>query len=320
MIRFNDLAIFVRVATVDSFSAVAREMDLFPAQISAAIKRLECELDTRLFARSTRSLRLTAEGERYLPYAREVLNTLSEGRAGLQQDDRQLHGVLQIASASDFGRNVLLPWLISFRRENPGLVLRVMLSDSVSDIFRDPVDVAVRYGTMQNADFISLPLVPGNRRVIAASPAYIALHGRPESVGDLKEHACLRFHMNGKLYDRWIFPNLPENDSVIVNGPVLSDDADVIRRCAIAGEGILYKSWLDVCEDVSAGHLEVLLPDIPGELYPLSFVCPHRKQFTPALRLLYAYLKDKCEALLLTHAQAQVSDHCVATWPDGRPG
>jgi DNA-binding transcriptional LysR family regulator len=298
MIRFNDLAIFVRVATVDSFSTVAREMDLFPAQISAAIKRLECELDTRLFARSTRSLRLTAEGERYLPYAREVLNTLSEGKAGLQQDDQRLHGVLQIASASDIGRNVLLPWLINFRRDNPGLVLRLMLSDHVSDIFRDPVDVAIRYGTSQNADFVSLPLVPTNRRVMAASPAYLSQFGRPESVHDLKDHACLRFHLNGKLYDKWVFPKGADSDHVVVNGPVLSDDADVIRRCAIAGEGILYKSWIDICQDVRAGHLEVVLPDVVGEPYPLSFVCPHRKQFTPALRLLYSHLKAQCELLL----------------------
>ncbi|ROM61808.1 LysR family transcriptional regulator [Pseudomonas brassicacearum] len=298
MIRINDLAIFVRVATVDSFSVVAREMDLFPAQISAAIKRLECELDTRLFARSTRSLRLTAEGERYLPYARDVLNTLSEGKAGLQQSDSQLRGVLQIASASDFGRNVLLPWLMDFRRDNPDLVLRIMLSDQVSDIFRDPIDVAIRYGTLQNADFISMPLVPGNRRVVAASPAYLDERGRPETVQDLVEHACLRFHLNGKLYDRWIFPKEPESDCIIVNGPVLSDDADVIRRCAIAGEGILYKSWIDICQDVRAGRLEVLLPDVAGELYPLNFVCPHRKQFTPAIRTLYAYLKNKCETLL----------------------
>ena len=94
MIRFNDLAIFVRVATVDSFSAVAREMDLFPAQISAAIKRLECELDTRLFARSTRSLRLTAEGERYLPYARDVLNTLSEGSGHFMLEGGPANGTL----------------------------------------------------------------------------------------------------------------------------------------------------------------------------------------------------------------------------------
>ncbi|WP_052469206.1 LysR family transcriptional regulator [Pseudomonas massiliensis] len=298
MIRINDLDIFVRVATVDSFSTVARELDLFPAQISAAIKRLECELDTRLFARSTRSLRLTAEGEHYLPYARDVLNTLSEGKAGLQASDPTLRGVLQVASASDFGRNVLLPWLIDFRRTNPGVTLRVSLSDHVSDIFKAPVDVAVRYGTVQNADFVSLPLVPLNRRVLAASPAYLEQHGRPTCIEELSFHACLRFHLNGKLYDRWLFPNDKEPDCVVVDGPVLSDDADVIRRCAIAGEGILYKSWLDVCQDVRAGHLEVILPEVTGEPYPLNFVCPHRKQFTPAIRSLYSYLKIRCETLL----------------------
>ncbi|WP_434681000.1 LysR family transcriptional regulator [Pseudomonas sp. R1-18] len=302
MIRFNDLAIFVRVATVDSFSTVARDMDLFPAQISAAIKRLEGELDVRLFARSTRSLRLTAEGERYLPYAREVLNTLSEGKAGLQQDDQKLQGVLQIASASDLGRNVLLPWLLEFRRANPGLVLRLMLSDQVSDIFRDPIDAAVRYGTVPSAEYVALPLVPENRRVVAAAPSYLQRFGRPETVQDLRDHACLRFHLNGKLYDKWVFPRDSGSDHVTVSGPVLSDDADVIRRCAIAGEGILYKSWIDVCQDVRAGHLEVLLPSVVGERYPLSFICPHRKQFTPALRLLYASLKSQCDLLLQEHA------------------
>ena len=294
MIRINDLAIFVRVATVDSFSTVAREMDLLPAQISAAIKRLECELDTRLFVRSTRSLRLSAEGEHYLPYAREVLNTLSEGKAGLQQKEDAINGSLKVASASDFGRNVLLPLLLQFRREHPSLALRIMLSDHVADIYRDPVDIAVRYGVPENADFVSLPLVPHNRRVLAASPCYLDRHGKPNSIADLAKHACLRFNLNGKLYDKWLFPRNDTFDCITVEGPVLSDDADVIRRCAIEGEGILYKSKLDICADLEAGRLVQLLPDVPGELYPLHFICPHRKQFTPAIRALYAFLKQKC--------------------------
>ena len=299
MIRIDDLAIFVRAASLDSFSAVARELDILPAQISASIKRLERELDIRLFARSTRNLRLTAEGEHYLPYARDVLTMLKEGKAGLQQSDQNLHGNLQIASASDFGRNVLLPWLIEFQQTNPGLSLRVSLSDNVADIYRDPVDVAVRYGIMPNADYISLPLVPGNRRVLAAAPSYLDKNGRPETIDDLIGHSCLRFHLNGKMYDRWVFPVEGDSRSVAVSGPIVSDDADVIRRCAIAGQGVLYKSWMDVCEDVSSGELELLMPQQVGELFPLHFICPHRKQFSPATRLLYAYLKARCEARLL---------------------
>ena len=299
MIRIDDLAIFVRAASLDSFSAVARELDILPAQISASIKRLERELDIRLFARSTRNLRLTAEGEHYLPYARDVLSMLKEGKAGLQQSDKNLHGNLQIASSSDFGRNVLLPWLIEFQQTNPGLTLRLSLSDNVADIYRDPVDVAIRYGVMPSADYISLPLVPDNRRVLAASPTYIAKNGRPETVEDLITHSCLRFHLNGKMYDRWIFPSQGDSLTITVSGPVVSDDADVIRRCAIAGQGILYKSWMDVCEDVNAGQLEILLPQVTGELFPLNFICPHRKQFSPATRLLYTFVKSRCEARLL---------------------
>ena len=297
VIRIDDLMIFIRVTSLDSFSAVGRELDLLPSQISAAIKRLERELDIRLFARSTRSLRLTPEGEQYLPYAKTVVESLNEGKACLEQSDKDLKGTIQIACSSDLGRNVLLPWLIEFRQEHPSLVLRLSLSDQVADIYRDPVDVAVRYGMMPNADFVSMPLLPFNRRALVASPSYLQKHGRPDCIEDLKKHACLRFHLNGKLYDRWVFPRTGEPQSVSVTGPMISDDADVIRRCAIAGEGILYKSWLDICGDVRGGRLETIFPDQPGELFPLHFICPHRKQLSPPIRSLYAYLKKRCESL-----------------------
>jgi DNA-binding transcriptional LysR family regulator len=305
MIRIDDLAIFVRIASVDSFSAVAREMDLLPSQISTAVKRLERELDIRLFARSTRSLRLTPEGENYLPFAKNVLNSLNAGKACLHQSDTELRGALQIACSSDFGRNILLPWLLEFRGNHPCLMIRLSISDHLSDVYRDPVDVAIRYGLVADADFVSLPLAPNNRRFLAAAPAYLRQYGTPQSIEELKDHLCLRFHLSGKLYDRWAFP-LAQGAYHHVNvvGPVISDDADVIRKCALAGEGIIYKSWLDIAQDVQAGRLMLLLPQQMGELFPLNFICPHRKQFTPAIRSLYNYLQDRCRDYL-----SEVSGH-----------
>jgi DNA-binding transcriptional LysR family regulator len=297
MIRVDDLELFVRAAALDSFSAVGREVDLLPAQVSAAIKRLEKELDIRLFARSTRSLRLTAQGEHYLPFARDVLSTLREGLEGLRCTNEELQGVIQIASASDFGRNVLLPWLIDFRQQHPALTYRLRISDTVADVYKDPVDVAIRYGQLEDASFISLPLVPNNRRVLAASPEYLRRNGIPETLEDLTQHSCLRYHLNGRLYDKWIFPEAKAKTVITVDGPVVSDDADIIRRCAIAGEGVLYKSWLDICDDVHAGLLEIIMPEQPGELFPLNFICPHRKQFSPATKQLYAWVKQRCDAL-----------------------
>jgi DNA-binding transcriptional LysR family regulator len=85
---------------------------------------------------------------------------------------------------------------------------------------------------------------------------------------------------------------------VQVKGALVSDDADVVRRWAVAGEGIAYKSWLDVCADVAEGRLEVVLPQVPGEATPLNLVCPHRKQFSPAVKLLHALVKERCAPML----------------------
>ena len=293
MIRFDDLALFARTAALGSFSNAAREADLLPGQVSAAIQRLERELDVRLFARSTRSLRLTAEGERYLPYAEEMLSVLREGRERLHGERQALQGALKIAAPSDLGRNVLLPWITQFREQHPKLVLKLFLSDQVTDVFRDPVDIALRYGVAGQASYVALPLAERNRRVLVASPRYIERRGRPRALDELAMHDCLPYFLGGRVYDKWAFESSGAHRQVTVKGALLCDDADIARRWAVDGYGIAYKSWIDVCGDVSEGRLEVLIPDQPGELAPLNLVCPHRRQFSPAVRYLYAALREK---------------------------
>jgi DNA-binding transcriptional LysR family regulator len=121
-------------------------MDMSAAVASAALKRIEQQLGTRLLARSTRSLRLTAEGEGFLEYARAALSNLDEGRRLLARGQDQVSGVLQLSAPSDFGRNLLLPWLDEFQREHPKLTVRLLLGDRIADLFRQPVDIALRYG------------------------------------------------------------------------------------------------------------------------------------------------------------------------------
>ena len=292
MLRITDLELFVRSSALGSFTAAAHEADLLPGQVAAAIKRLERDLDVRLFARTTRSLRLTAEGELYLPTALSVLQSLRQGRDNLHGAHSTLRGVLQVSAPSDLGRNILLPWLSDFRREHPELTLRLHLSDHVADLFRDPVDVAIRYGLNEEANYIALPLAPWNRRVLVASPAYLARHGRPEALDDLQQHACLLYLQQGRTYDKWRLGNR----TVQVSGPLFSDDADVVRRWAVLGEGIAYKSWLDVSANVATGELEVLLPEHPGELSPVTLVCPHRKQLSPAVSQLHLWLRERFAA------------------------
>jgi DNA-binding transcriptional LysR family regulator len=298
MVRFEDLQLFVRTAALGSFSSAAREADLLPGQVAAAVARLERELDLRLFVRSTRSLRLTAEGGVYLPYAQDLLDTLHEGQARVRGEDAELRGVLQVAAPSDLGRNVLLPWLTEFRAAHPKLQLRLLLSDQVADVFRDPVDIAFRLGRFDTASYVALPLLPDNRRVLVAAPSYLARHGAPTSLEALKDHHCLVYQLAGRPYDRWSFEQDGRRVVVPVRGQLVCDDADVVRRWAVAGEGIVFKSWLDVCEDVRAGRLQVLMGGA-GDSLPLNLVCPHRKQFSPAIRQLHALCAQRLQPLLI---------------------
>ncbi|MFL9810291.1 MAG: LysR family transcriptional regulator [Pseudomonas sp.] len=293
MVRFEDLQLFVRTAALGSFSNVAREVGLLPGQVAAAIKRLERDLDVRLFARSTRSLRLTAEGEQYLPFAREALDTLREGQDRVRRESTQLHGLLQVSAPSDLGRNLLLPWLSEFRRQHPALSLRLLISDQVADVFRDPVDVALRYGVFDDASWVALSLAPWNRRVLVGAPDYLERNGIPRTPTDLAQHQCLLYSLNGRAHDRWRLGD----QTVQVTGPLFSNDADIVRRLAVAGEGLVYKSWLDVRDDIEAGRLEIVLAQYQGESTPLNLVCPHRKQYSPAVQQLHALLRSRLDPL-----------------------
>lgn len=298
MLRFDDLQLFVRTAETGSLSAAARLLDVSPAVASAALKRLEQQLQVRLLARSTRSLRLTPEGELYLVHARLALQSLEEGRQQLVGSQEGICGVLQLSAPSDLGRNTLLPWLDAFQDEHPQLQLRLLLADRVTDLFREPVDIALRYGAPEDSSLVALPVAPENRRVLCASPSYLARHGSPRSVEELHQHNCLLYMLHGRAYDRWRFQDGKREVLMNVAGDRVCDDADVTRRWAVAGRGVVYKSWLDVAEDVCEGRLQVLLPNWLGEPTPLYLVCAHRAQLSKAVHLLREFVQLRCQRLL----------------------
>lgn len=298
MLRTDDLQVFVLTAELGSLSAAARRLELSPAVASAALKRLEAGLGCRLLVRSTRSLRLTAEGEQYLPHARSALQNLLEGQQLLAGGKATISGLLQLSAPSDFGRNVLLPWLDAFQLRYPLLTLRLLLADRNADLFRQPVDIALRYGQPEDSSLVALPVAAANRRVLCAAPGYIAAHGAPASLGDLADHNCLRYMLAGRVHERWCFHDGRRTLEQTVKGDRISDDADVVRRWALAGRGIVYKSWLDVAQDVEAGRLIVLLPQLRGEGAPLNLICAHRAQMGETLRLLREHLVECCRLLL----------------------
>jgi DNA-binding transcriptional LysR family regulator len=297
MLRLDDLNVFVRTADRGSLSAAARDLEISPALASAAVKRLEGELGLRLFARTTRSLRLTEQGEHYLRHAREALRLLKEGHDALIEGQETLGGTLKISMPSDLGRNMLVGWLDQFQAQYPKVSVQLSISDRVSDMYRQPVDIAIRYGIQEDSNLIALPLAPDNRRVLVASPDYIRQHGKPASLDELSRHNCLRFMLEDVIHDRWSFYHAADAVPVLidVNGNRSADDADVVRRWAVAGLGIAYKSRLDLSDDIRSGRLSILLPDLLGEPTPLTMLCMHRSQITPTVLALRDFLRAQCE-------------------------
>lgn len=287
--RVDDLKVLLYAAEHGSLSAAARELAITPAVASVAIKRLEDALGTRLLVRSTRSLRLTPEGAHYLVHAKAALNALNQGEKELRHERQEIAGELSLAMPSDLGRNLLLGWLDTFMAEHPQLHLRLRVSDRVSDLFRQPVEIALRYGVPEDSSLVALPLKSNNYRVVCASPDYIARHGRPASPDDLRQHNCLCFVLGERVHNRWQFGS----DNISVKGNRVSDDADCVRRWAVAGEGIAYKSRLDVEEDLRNGCLVAMLEEFPSEPTPLYLVCPHRLSLTPAVIALKDFLIER---------------------------
>ncbi|QYJ79156.1 LysR family transcriptional regulator [Shewanella acanthi] len=304
----NDLALFVRVADSGSISSAATEMDISAAAASAAIKRLEKQLDTSLFVRTTRSLRLTAQGERYFIHCRRALNDLTLGEQAIASDKGKISGTLSLSVSSDFGRNLLVPWLDDFLEDFPQLQVRLHLGDNISSFYHDKIDIAVRYGKPQDSNQVAFPIC-SVERLLCASPEYLAAFGEPETLEQLTQHNCLFYKLDDRTHDQWQFQRDGQEFKIRVTGNRSANDAEIARRWAVAGKGIVFKSGLDLAADIMEGRLVPLLPEYRGEAVNLYLVCPGREHVTPVILLLREMLRQQTQTLSRTLAAYLKSDN-----------
>ncbi|WP_417227717.1 LysR family transcriptional regulator [Amphritea sp.] len=288
----DDLELFTRIADCGSITASAEQLGLTPATASAALKRLEKQLDTQLFIRSTRQLRLTSEGEHFLTFCRQALVALEEGKASLHAIKGKISGELRLSMPSDLGRNLVVPWIDEMMIKHPELSLKLNIGDGLSDFYLDRVDVALRYGAPEDSSMIAFQ-VASIDRVIIASPEYTAAFGEPQHPEELRQHNCLIFRLGNRAYDTWDMVRNGEQYRIPVTGDRECDDAEIVRRWARAGRGIAFKSKLDVKRELDSGKLLRLLPEYQSKPVGLWLVCPSRKQVTPAVLLLRDFLRDK---------------------------
>lgn len=287
----SDIEVFVASAEAGQLAHAARVLGITPAGASAALKRLESGLGVRLMLRTTRKLRLTQEGERYLPHARQLLAALRAGRVAVANEPASIGGLLRIAAPADFGRNRLMARLLEFAARHPAVRFQVALDDAIADFFSTPVDLALRYGKLGDSRLIAQTLAE-LPRVLCAAPEYLARRGMPAHPDQLRQHDTLCYMQQQRAVDRWPLHRGDECVEIEVAPRWVFNDAEMVRRCAIRGMGIAYRICSDIEDDIKAGRLQRVLPDWDGEPVPLSLVYPDRA-LSPALRALIAFLGER---------------------------
>lgn len=292
----EDLKVIIKVAEFRSITAAATNLDMRTATASAAVKRVEATLGAELFVRTTRQLRLSSAGERYLPQCEEALRMLEVAKLNIREELGIIDGEIRIAMSSDLGRNLVIPWLDEFLLEYPNVSLRCSISDSNVDFYRDSVDMALRYGSPNDANMVGFKIcdVP---RVLCASPDYLADHGTPSEPDDLLRHNALLYQLHDVLQDEWQFTDGKHNHKVKLRGDRASNDGDLVRRWCVAGKGVAIKSCLDMSNDLIAGRVVNIMPNYKPTPTELWLVCPSRQSITPTVRLLRDRLREKTKAV-----------------------
>ena len=284
-----DLHVLVQTARGGTLTAAARTLGITPAAASATLKRLEAQLGTRLFERSTRAMRLTSQGQILLDYAQRAFELLAEGESQVDADRAALVGTVRVAAPSDLTRNLLLPMFDEFMQAHPGLQLQLSVADRVLDVTRDEVDVAIRFGTLADSRLVARMLVVSSP-ICSASPDYLRRHGTPQTPQDLLRHNCITFDRGGRRHRAWRFCRDGQWTEVRVDGDRSADDASLAREWAVAGAGIVLKSEIDQRRDLASGALVPLLTGWQTEPYPLHALLPSGRFVPNRVRALVDFL------------------------------
>jgi len=268
MDRFAELKAFSLVAASGGFSAAARELGVAASSVTRLVDSLERRVGVALLNRSTRNVTLTANGRDYVERAAAILAALEEADDLAGGPSAEPRGLLRVSAPVTFTTLHIAPMLPAFARRHPGVVLDMHLSDAFSNMVDESIDVAIRIGAAEQRPNLIAREIAAQARSIVASPAYLAARGTPRSPGDLAQHDCLQF-----AYDAhsqiWRLRREGALQEVVVSGPLMVNNSDVLRQAALGGMGLaMLPDWL-VGRDIQSGALTRVLDQYevnPGDM------------------------------------------------------
>lgn len=279
MDRLESMRLFVRVAELGSFSAVAQQMNVARSAVTRQVAALEAHLGTMLIARSTRRLSLTSAGARYLEKCREILSLIEAAEAGLSEERQSPRGHIRVTLPFSFGLRQMMPMFADFMAANPEISLELDFNDRRANLIEGGFDLAIRIADRLEPGDVARK-IGSSQGVIAAAPGYLDRRGRPGHPRDLAEHDCFGYLLASR--SSWAFVIDGETKLFPVSGRLQANNGDALLDAAVRGLGITKTPTFIAEQAVREGKLEILLRTFPTPalgiyaIFPSNRYVPHR--------------------------------------------
>jgi DNA-binding transcriptional LysR family regulator len=286
--KFRAITAFVRVAESGGFTAAGNKLGMSVSAITKSVARLEDELGTQLFNRTTRRLATTDFGKEFYKRCVQILAELEDAESSVRQANTTPKGEVRAIVPFSYGRVTVVPRLADFYARYPDVQLNISFSDRPVDLIENGYDVAVRVGEMSDSRLVTRVLTKGPH-ITVASPKYLAQHGTPKVPADVASHNCII----GRYGPEWIFrAKNGRPQTVRVRGNLSIFNGDSYREAAVAGVGLAQNTWWLFRWDIQQGNVVPVLEDYNADGAPVSVVYPANRHVAAKVRAFIDFLVD----------------------------
>ena len=293
--RLIEVEAAAALARLQNFRAAATELGLSPTAFSRTISALEGRLGVQLFARTTRSVALTAAGERFLARAQSALRDLHVAMTDAKDAGDEPRGTLRLTCALGAARRLLEPVLLAFLKAYPDMVIDLVTDTRLADIVAAGFDAGFRIADAVPRDMAKAPVGPPLRWAVVAAPAIAEARGVPREPKDLLGLPCIRYRWPAGAIYAWEFSRSKDHCTIDASGALIVDDAGLSHQAALAGAGFAYLARWNVEDDIAAGRLvsvlEEWLPEEPG----LCLYYPRGRHLSAGLRALIGFVGSESQ-------------------------
>jgi DNA-binding transcriptional LysR family regulator len=296
---YTGIIAFMAVATEGSFVRAGERLGIGRSAVCRNVQKLETQLSTRLFLRTTRSTQLTREGERFFENCnRGVTHIVEAMHDMLELRQGPPRGLLRISAPVDFGRKVVAPLLSRFAEVYPDIAVDLLLDDRPADFAADQIDVAFRNGRIEDSSIIAKQLTP-MQMVLCASRSYAQRRGLPSTLEELSQHDCINFRYSGSRIAEWEFKVDGQIRRYLPASRLTFNDADLVLQAVLDGRGIAQMTGYQIREQLARNALVMALPrHMPDDrAHYICYLC--RQHLPTRIRVFIDFMTERIRALNL---------------------